>query len=157
MQEKIDAKCVQFGKEADKVLKAAAEPIDRPSHHHSELALSGIPAERIKGGALIAALGVDEVRILLVADRRLQRQRLLGDLQHLAHPLKRYAKLPLLTPREERVLCMRFGIGMNGDHTLTEVGQQFSLTRERIRQIEGQGAKESEAPESIKLTQELPQ
>ena len=38
---------------------------------------------------------------------------------------------------------MRFGIGMNGDHTLTEVGQQFSLTRERIRQIEGQGAKES--------------
>ena len=42
---------------------------------------------------------------------------------------------------------MRFGIGMNGDHTLTEVGQQFSLTRERIRQIEGQGAKESEAPE----------
>jgi RNA polymerase primary sigma factor len=44
--------------------------------------------------------------------------------------------LALLTPREERVLRMRFGIGMNTDHTLEEVGQQFSLTRERIRQIQ---------------------
>jgi RNA polymerase primary sigma factor len=42
--------------------------------------------------------------------------------------------LALMTPREERELRMRFGIGMNGDHTLKEVGQQFSLTRERIRQ-----------------------
>jgi DNA-directed RNA polymerase sigma subunit (sigma70/sigma32) len=41
------------------------------------------------------------------------------------------------TPHEERVLRMRFGIGMNTDHTLEEVGQQFSVTRERIRQIEG--------------------
>ena len=41
-----------------------------------------------------------------------------------------------LTPREERVLRMRFGIGMSTDHTLEEVGQQFSVTRERIRQIE---------------------
>ena len=41
-----------------------------------------------------------------------------------------------LTPREERVLRMRFGIGMNTDHTLEEVGQQFNVTRERIRQIE---------------------
>ena len=45
--------------------------------------------------------------------------------------------LASLTPREERVLRMRFGIGMNTDHTLEEVGQQFSVTRERIRQIEG--------------------
>ena len=44
--------------------------------------------------------------------------------------------LSSLTPREERVLRMRFGIGMNSDHTLEEVGQQFSVTRERIRQIE---------------------
>ena len=44
--------------------------------------------------------------------------------------------LATLTPREERVLRMRFGIGMNTDHTLQEVGQQFSVTRERIRQIE---------------------
>jgi len=44
-----------------------------------------------------------------------------------------------LTPREERVLRMRFGIGMNADHTLEEVGQQFSVTRERIRQIEAKG------------------
>src|SRR5207253_11089280 len=42
--------------------------------------------------------------------------------------------LASLTPREERILRMRFGIGMNKDHTLQEVGQQFSLTRERIRQ-----------------------
>src|SRR5260370_801965 len=44
--------------------------------------------------------------------------------------------LASLTPREERILRMRFGIGMNKDHTLEEVGQQFSVTRERIRQIE---------------------
>ena len=44
--------------------------------------------------------------------------------------------LSSLTPREERVLRMRFGIGMNTDHTLEEVGQQFSVTRERIRQLE---------------------
>jgi RNA polymerase primary sigma factor len=50
--------------------------------------------------------------------------------------------LASLTPREERVLRMRFGIGMNTDHTLEEVGQQFSVTRERIRQIE---AKRSES------------
>jgi RNA polymerase primary sigma factor len=44
--------------------------------------------------------------------------------------------LAFLTPREERIVRMRFGIGMNSDHTLEEVGQQFSVTRERIRQIE---------------------
>jgi RNA polymerase primary sigma factor len=44
--------------------------------------------------------------------------------------------LASLTPREERILRMRFGIGMNTDHTLEEVSQQFSVTRERIRQIE---------------------
>jgi RNA polymerase primary sigma factor len=53
--------------------------------------------------------------------------------------------LAFLTPREERVLRLRFGFGMISDHTLEEVGQQFSVTRERIRQIEA------------KLTQELPQ
>ena len=47
--------------------------------------------------------------------------------------------LAFLTPREERVLRMCFGIGMNSDHTLEEVGQQFSVTRERIRQIEAKG------------------
>jgi hypothetical protein len=48
--------------------------------------------------------------------------------------------LASLTPREERVLRMRFGIGMNTDHTLEEVGQQFSVTRERIRQIEAEAS-----------------
>ncbi len=46
------------------------------------------------------------------------------------------ASTALLSPREERVLRMRFGIGMNTDQTLEDVGQQFSVTRERIRQIE---------------------
>ena len=64
--------------------------------------------------------------------------------------------LAFLTPREERVLRMRFGIGMNSDHTLEEVGQQFSVTRERIRQIEAKGATEAKAPEPIKNTQDLP-
>ena len=47
----------------------------------------------------------------------------------------------LLTPREERVLRMRFGVGMNTDHTLEEVGFSFQLTRERIRQIEAKALK----------------
>ena len=51
-----------------------------------------------------------------------------------------------LTPREERVLRMRFGIGMNTDHTLEEVGQQFSVTRERIRQIEAKGLRKLKHP-----------
>ena len=54
--------------------------------------------------------------------------------------------LSTLTPREERVLRMRFGIGMNTDHTLEEVGQQFSVTRERIRQIEAKGLRKLKHP-----------
>ena len=54
--------------------------------------------------------------------------------------------LASLTPREERVLRMRFGIGMNTDHTLEEVGQQFSLTRERIRQIEAKALHKLKQP-----------
>jgi RNA polymerase primary sigma factor len=54
--------------------------------------------------------------------------------------------LASLTPREERVLRMRFGIGMNTDHTLEEVGQQFSVTRERIRQIEAKALRKLQHP-----------
>ena len=54
--------------------------------------------------------------------------------------------LSSLTPREERVLRMRFGIGMNTDHTLEEVGQQFSVTRERIRQIEAKALRKLKHP-----------
>jgi RNA polymerase primary sigma factor len=54
--------------------------------------------------------------------------------------------LASLTPREERVLRMRFGIGMNADHTLEEVGQQFSVTRERIRQIEAKALRKLKHP-----------
>jgi RNA polymerase primary sigma factor len=57
--------------------------------------------------------------------------------------------LASLTPREERVLRMRFGIGMNTDHTLEEVGQQFSVTRERIRQIEAKALQQAQAPEPL--------
>jgi RNA polymerase primary sigma factor len=51
-----------------------------------------------------------------------------------------------LTPREERVLRMRFGIGMNQDHTLEEVGQKFDVTRERIRQIEAKALRKLKHP-----------
>ena len=54
--------------------------------------------------------------------------------------------LAFLTPREERVLRMRFGIGMNSDHTLEEVGHQFSVTRERIRQIEARALRKLKHP-----------
>jgi RNA polymerase primary sigma factor len=54
--------------------------------------------------------------------------------------------LATLTPREERVLRMRFGIGMSSDHTLEEVGQQFNVTRERIRQIEAKALKKLRHP-----------
>jgi RNA polymerase primary sigma factor len=54
--------------------------------------------------------------------------------------------LSTLTPREERVLRMRFGIGMNSDHTLEEVGQQFNVTRERIRQIEAKALRKLKHP-----------
>ena len=54
--------------------------------------------------------------------------------------------LSSLTPREERVLRMRFGIGMNTDHTLEEVGQQFNVTRERIRQIEAKALRKLNHP-----------
>ncbi|AFX99571.1 RNA polymerase sigma factor RpoD [Candidatus Endolissoclinum faulkneri L2] len=58
--------------------------------------------------------------------------------------------LSSLTPREERVLRMRFGIGMNTDHTLEEVGQQFSVTRERIRQIEAKALRKLKHPSRSK-------
>ncbi len=58
--------------------------------------------------------------------------------------------LASLTPREERVLRMRFGIGMNTDHTLEEVGQQFSVTRERIRQIEAKALRKLKHPSRAK-------
>ena len=54
--------------------------------------------------------------------------------------------LASLTAREERVVRMRFGLGMNSDHTLQEVGQQFSLTRERIRQIEAKALRKLKHP-----------
>jgi DNA-binding CsgD family transcriptional regulator len=61
--------------------------------------------------------------------------------------------LASLTPREERVLRMRFGIGMNTDHTLEEVGQQFSVTRERIRQIEAKALRKLKHPSRSEAAQ----
>ena len=63
--------------------------------------------------------------------------------------------LASLNAREERILRMRFGIGMNSDHTLEQVGQQFSVTRERIRQIEAKALREAQAPKPIKGASEL--
>ena len=59
--------------------------------------------------------------------------------------------LATLTPREERVLRMRFGVGMSSDHTLEEVGQQFSVTRERIRQIEAKALKKLRHPSRARM------
>jgi RNA polymerase sigma factor RpoD-like protein len=64
--------------------------------------------------------------------------------------------LASLTPREERVLRMRFGIGMNTDHTLEEVGQQFSVTRERIRQIEAKALQQAETSVALAQAAQLP-
>jgi len=58
--------------------------------------------------------------------------------------------LDTLTPREAKVLRMRFGIEMSTDHTLEEVGKQFDVTRERIRQIEGQGAAQAAPPVQVR-------
>ena len=59
--------------------------------------------------------------------------------------------LASLTPREERIVRMRFGLGMNSYHTLQEVGQQFSLTRERIRQIEAKAIRKLKHPSRSKM------
>jgi RNA polymerase primary sigma factor len=59
--------------------------------------------------------------------------------------------LASLTAREERILRMRFGIGMNKDHTLEEVGQQFSVTRERIRQIEAKALRKLKHPSRSRI------
>ena len=59
--------------------------------------------------------------------------------------------LASLTPREERVVRMRFGIGINSDHTLEEVGQQFAVTRERIRQIEAKALRKLKHPSRSKV------
>ena len=59
--------------------------------------------------------------------------------------------LASLTPREERIIRMRFGIGMNTDHTLEEVGQQFSVTRERIRQMEAKALRKLRHPSRSRM------
>jgi RNA polymerase primary sigma factor len=59
--------------------------------------------------------------------------------------------LASLNPREERIVRMRFGLGMNGDHTLEEIGQQFSLTRERIRQIEAKALRKLKHPSRSRI------
>ena len=63
--------------------------------------------------------------------------------------------LALLTPREERVIRMRFGIGMKTENTLEQVGRQFSLTRERIRQIEAKGLRKLKHPTRSKILRSL--
>ena len=63
--------------------------------------------------------------------------------------------LATLTPREEKVLRMRFGIGEKSDHTLEEVGQDFEVTRERIRQIEAKALRKLRHPSPVEAAQEL--
>ena len=63
--------------------------------------------------------------------------------------------LSTLTPREERVLRMRFGIGMDTDHTLEEVGQQFSITRESIRKYEARALRKLRHPSRARILKEV--
>ena len=104
----------------------------------------------------LSSLGVSVDKILVVASLKLD---FIEDTKALA-PLEQAIKsnlgeattkiLSTLTPREERVLRMRFGVGMNTDHTLEEVGLQFSVTRERIRQIEAKALRKLKHPSRSK-------
>ena len=67
-----------------------------------------------------------------------------------------HSVLAQLTPREAKVLRMRFGIDMNTDHTLEEVGKQFDVTRERIRQIEAKALRKLRHPSRSRATAQLP-
>ena len=63
--------------------------------------------------------------------------------------------LSSLTPRESKVLKMRFGIDMNSDHTLPEIGLQFDVTRERVRQIEARALRKLRSPHNFRLTKTI--
>ena len=69
----------------------------------------------------------------------------------LTEAIECYGLAASLSPREERVVRMRFGIGMSGDHTLSEVGQQFSVSRERIRQIEAKALRKLKHPHRSRI------
>jgi RNA polymerase primary sigma factor len=107
-----------------KVLKIAKEPISLETPVGDEDGDSSVGDFIEDKGAL------SPVEAAIQANLRATTTRLLGS----------------LTPREERVIRMRFGIGMNTDHTLEEVGQQFSVTRERIRQIEAKALRKLKHP-----------
>ena len=94
---------------------------------------------------IITPSGTDRI---LVQIPGLSKEKLDSDVRAIQENLKETTTrvLASLTPREERVLRMRFGIGMNTDHTLEEVGQQFSVTRERIRQIEAKALRKLKHP-----------
>ena len=104
----------------------------------------------------LSSLGVNVDKIFVVASLKFD---FIEDTKALA-PLEQAIKsnlseattkiLSTLTPREERVLRMRFGVGMNTDHTLEEVGLQFSVTRERIRQIEAKALRKLKHPSRSK-------
>ena len=93
----------------------------------------------------LSSLGVRVDKILVVASLRLDFIAIKSNLSEATTKI-----LSTLTPREERVLRMRFGVGMNTDHTLEEVGLQFSVTRERIRQIEAKALRKLKHPSRSK-------
>ena len=93
----------------------------------------------------LSSLGVKVDKIFVVASPRLDFIAIKSNLGEATTKI-----LSTLTPREERVLRMRFGVGMNTDHTLEEVGLQFSVTRERIRQIEAKALRKLKHPSRSK-------
>ncbi len=129
----------EFGREPtpEELAEKLAMPIDKV-RKVMKIAKEPISLETPIGDEEDSQLGdfIEDKNAILPLDAAIQ-----GNLREITTRV-----LATLTPREERVLRMRFGIGMNTDHTLEEVGQQFSVTRERIRQIEAKALRKLKHP-----------
>ena len=129
----------EFGREAtpEELAKKLKMPLDKV-RKVLKIAKEPISLETPVGDEEDSYLGdfIEDKNVLLPVDAAIQ-----ANLRETTTKV-----LAMLTPREERVLRMRFGIGMNTDHTLEEVGQQFSVTRERIRQIEAKALRKLKHP-----------
>ncbi len=131
--------CSEFGREPtpEELAKKLAMPLDKV-RKVLKIAKEPVSLETPVGDEEDSNLGdfIEDKNALIPVDAAIQ-----SGLRNTTTKI-----LATLTPREERVLRMRFGIGMNTDHTLEEVGQQFSVSRERIRQIENKALRKLKHP-----------